>query len=131
MVKSAKYNVNSALAVVDGTLATDLAIHRFDEPTRTKTHLFSVNGSLGRQFAIIVGDLDKKTGRFKNNRTRIVLEQCEVPVLDYVEPMLENAGSHRLAQSDSKLIPPNQTSVLVTDESALKRLLRWYAGRTA
>ena len=75
MVKLAKYNVNAALAVVDGTLATDLAIHRFDEPTRTKAYLFSVNGALGRQFAIIVGELEKKTGRFKYKRTRIVLEQ--------------------------------------------------------
>lgn len=132
MVKTIKYDSNDALKEIMGALATELSIHPFDGPKRnSKTFLFSVNGTQGRQFAIIVGDLVTVTGRFSRLQTRIVLEQCDVPVLEGVVPMNKNSDSHRLSQSDSKLVLQNQTNVMVTDEPGLKRLLRWYAGRSA
>ncbi len=132
MVTAISYDSNDAMEVINGSLATELSIHSFNEPKRkSKTFLFSVNGPLGRQFAIIVGNLDPETGRFSTKQTRIVLEQCNVPVLGGVERMNKNSGSHRLRQSDSKLVSPNQTNVMITNEPSLKQLLRWYAGRVA
>jgi hypothetical protein len=126
-----KYDSNDAMEVINCSLATELSIHSFNGPKRkSKTFLYSVNGPLGRQFALIVGNLEPETGRFSTKQSRIVLEHCDVPVLGGVEPMNENSGSRRLRQSDSKLVSPNQTNVMVTDEPGLKRLLRWYAGRS-
>lgn len=126
------YHANEALKVIDGQLTSELSIHRFDEKTRTKAHLFAVNGPLGRQFGVVLGNTNVQTGHHPAQQTRIVLERCDVPVMEGVEPMYKPCGSHRLTKNnDTKLVPPNQTSCLVADELALKRLLNWYAGREA
>ena len=122
-----KYAVNEALRVINGSLFSELRMYRFDEPTRTKVHLFSVNGKAGRQFGIILGDTDAKTGHHSAQQTRIVLEKCKLPEIFGIEST-ENAylGS-RLKQADSKIRPDEQASCVVADEASLRTLLKWYA----
>jgi hypothetical protein len=122
-----KYQADDALNNIHGALTKELAIHAFNEKKRSKIHLFSVNGTVGRQFAIVLGDLDEKTGKFAREQTRIILERCEVPSFDGVELINKPYKSARLKNLDSKISPPNQTSVFVHHENALKGLLRWYA----
>lgn len=130
MVISIKYAANDALNVIDGPLASELGIHRFDLRTRSKSHLFSVNGPLGRQFGIVLGNTDTKTGQHPAQQTRLLLERCEVPDFEGVQLMDKPYNGSRIKTgSDSKIAAPNQTSLLIADESALKRVLRWYASR--
>ena len=124
-----KYHSDDALKVINGPLTKELSIHLFNDEVRSKAHLFAVNGTLGRQFAIVLGDFKKETGRYARQQTRIVLERCDVPPLAGVELINEPYKSSRLKNQDSKISPPNQSSVFVQDELALKRLLRWYAGK--
>lgn len=122
-----KYHSDDALRVINGPLMTELSIHAFNDENRSKAHLFAVNGARGRQFAIVLGDFDKRTGRYERQQTRFVLERCVVPLLEGVELIDGPYKSRRLKNQDSKIAPPNQSSVFVQDELALKRLLRWYA----
>lgn len=116
------------MQVVDGPLAKELAIHRFDEITRSKAQLFAVGGATGRQFAIVLGNTDVATGFHPAQQTRVVLEKCELPPLAGIEPCMEPyEGSRVKTNQDSKLAPPGQSSCLVSDELALTALLRWYA----
>ena len=126
-----KYPAMAALDVVDGPLAKELGIHRFDSRGRSKAQLFAVRGALGKQFAIVLGATDVATGLHPAKQTRILLERCEFPELDGIEPLTEPYQGARIKdQRDSKLVASNQVSCLVADEEALKRLLRWYAGAT-
>lgn len=128
MVKSLKYAAKDALDVIDGHLTNELGIHRFDVKTRTKAHLFAVNGPLGRQFGIVLGDIDVTTGKHRAQQTRILLERCQVPNLEGIALMDKPYNGSRIKTgSDCKIAAPNQISLLVADESALKRLLKWYA----
>lgn len=130
VVKFPKYAAKEALEVIDGELAGELTIHRFDAKNRTKAHLFAVNGPLGQQFAIVLGNTDTNTGHHPALQTRILLERCQVPDLTGIELMTAPYNGSRVKTgSDCKIAAPNQTSLLIADESALKRLLRWYAGR--
>lgn len=130
MVTPLKYSSSDALNVIDGALGGELGIHRFDKKTRSKAQLFSVNGTLGRQFAIVLGNTDVKTGHHPAQQTRVLLERCQVPDLEGVELMEKPYNGSRIKTgSDCKIAAPNQTSLLVVDESALKRVLRWYASR--
>lgn len=126
-IANTKYHSDDALKVINGPLTTELSIHAFNDENRSKAHLFAVRGPRGRQFAIVLGDLDKCSGRYKREQTRIVLEKCAVPSLEGVELIDGPYKSRRLMNLDSKIAPPNQNSVFVHDELALKRLLRWYA----
>lgn len=128
MTKSLKYSANDALGVIDGPLSRELNIHRFDAKTRTKAQLFGVNGPLGKQFGIVLGDTDVRTGHHPAQQTRILLEHCSVPAMVGVEPMHKPYNGSRIkTNQDSRIAAPNQVSFLVADESALARLLRWYA----
>lgn len=126
-IAKTKYHSDDALKVIKGPLMTELSIHAFNDDSRSKTHLFAVKGACGRQFAIVLGDMDKFTDRYERQQTRIVLERCVVPSLEGVELIDGLCKSGRLKNQDSKIAPPNQRSVFVHDELALKRLLRWYA----
>jgi hypothetical protein len=123
-----KYEVIKALKVIDGTLASELNIHRFDNAKRSKAQLFAVNGAMGRQFGIVVGDTDVETGHHPAQQTRILLERCDVPPTDGVERM-DNPynGSRIKTNQDCNIAAPNQVSFLVAGETALTRLLQWYA----
>lgn len=128
MVHLCKYAAHEALAVIDGALSAELGIHRFDDKSRTKAHLFAVRGPLGRQFALVLGDLDPVTGQHKAQQTRLLLERCTLPVIPGIEPMVQPyRGSRVESNQDSKLAAPNQVSCRVADETALKGLLRWYS----
>jgi hypothetical protein len=122
-----KYHSDDALKVINGPLMTELSIHSFNDDSRSKAHLFAVKGARGSQFAIVLGDFDKSAGRYERQQTRIVLECCVVPWLEGVDLIDGPYKSSRLKNQDSKISPPNQSSVFVHDELALKRLLRWYA----
>lgn len=124
-----KYAAKDALAVIDGVLTNDLSIHRFDKPTRTKSHLFAINGALGKQFGILLGNTNIQTGHHPAEQTSIVLQRCEVPWMEGVEVVNRPSKSARLQQQDSKIPAGSQSLVRVADELALKRLLRWYAGK--
>ncbi len=129
MAKTLKYAANEALKVIDGPLANELSIHRFNEKTRSKAQLFAVNGTIGRQFGIVLGNTDVKTGHHPAQQTRILLDRCDLPRLEGVERMDKPYNGSRIKTgSDCKIAAPNQLSVLVADETALKCLLRWYAG---
>lgn len=128
MAKTVKYPASNALAVIDGDLTRELAIHRFDPPTRTKAHLFAMGGAFGRQFGIVLGNTDVNTGKHPAQQTQILLERCTLPPIPGIEVNAKPYSGHRIkVKQDSKIAAPNQLSVLVSDETALKNLLRWYA----
>lgn len=132
MTPSAKYPARQALEVIDGALAQDLGIYRFDDRGRSKAQLFAVGGPRGKQFAIVLGDTDVQTGHHPAQQTRILLERCVLPAMLGVEVLGSRyEGSRIKAQRDSRLASPNQVSCLVSDEVSLTALLRWYAGRDA
>jgi 5-methylcytosine-specific restriction protein B len=120
--------VQNALDFIDRTLADELSIHRIDDRSRTKVHLFEFPARGGLQFAIRVGDPDPATGRFPLASTRAYLERPIEGQLDDVQPCPDqvNNGS-RLQQKDSRLAPGKQFPVEVTSTVGLRRLLEWYA----
>jgi hypothetical protein len=60
-----------------------------------------------------------------------VFERCELPNLSGIEVCAKPyQGSRVKNQQDSRLAAPNQVSCLVSDETALRAILRWYAGGT-
>lgn len=128
MDRKIKYAPNEALKIIDSALANELGIHRFDKKERTKAQLFAVNGPLGRQFGIVVGDTDIENGNHPAKQTRILLERCVVPSMEGIEPMEQPYNGSRIKKNlDCTIAAPNQVSFLVADEIALVRLLRWYA----
>lgn len=129
MATKFKYAANDALKVINGPLFSELSMHCFDEPTRTKAHLFAVGGIHGRQLGIVLGSTDKKTGMHPAKQTRILFEKCVLPIIPGIELCPSPyQGSRIKSNQDSKIAAPNQTSCIVADETALKALLRWYAG---
>lgn len=122
------FPAQEALRIIDGSLAAELAIHRFDEPSRSKSQLFAVGGPLGKQFAIVLGNTDVSSGYHPAKRTRLLFERCELPNLSGIEICAEPYQGSRIKQQDSTLAAPNQVSCLVADETALRATLRWYAG---
>lgn len=129
MAASNKYPARDALGIIDGPLALELDIHRFDDKNRSKAQLFSVGGPRGRQFAIILGNTDVITREHSAKQTKILLERCELPEMQGIKAGERYNGDRIKKQRDSRLAHPNQTSCLVTHEQALKNLLRWYAGK--
>ena len=128
MAIATKYAANEALKVIDDDLARELNIYRFDAKNRTKAQLFAVNGAQGKQFGIVLGNTDVRSGHHPAQQTRILLERCEAEKMDGVEPTPSAYNGHRIKNNlDSKIAAPNQSSFLVSDEQALKRLLRWYS----
>ncbi|TVT50506.1 MAG: hypothetical protein FHP94_03210 [Denitromonas halophila] len=126
------YPAHDALQVIDGPLARELSIHRYDGPKRSKAQLFGMGGPLGRQFAIVLGNTDVVTGYHPAKQTRMLFEKYELPPLAGIEISTEPyQGSRIRVQQDSKLQASNQVSCLVADESTLVALLRWYAGVAA
>lgn len=126
MATKLRYAANDALKVINGPLFSELRMHRFDEPSRTKAHLFAVGGRYGRQFGIVLGNTDISTGEHPVKQTRIVLEKCELPGIPGVEVTDKPFRGSRFQQQDSKVGPQSQTSCFVADEIALIALLRWY-----
>lgn len=123
------YPAQEAWNVINGPLADELGFHRFDAAGRSKAQLFSVGGPLGKQFAIVLGDTDASSGYHPAKQTRLVFERCELPNLSGIEVCSEPYQGHRVkTQQDSRLAAPNQVSCLVSDETALRAILRWYAG---
>jgi putative restriction endonuclease len=122
------YPAQHALNVIDGSLAAELGLHRFDAPNRSKAQLFSVGGPLGKQFAIVLGNTDVSSGYHPAKQTRLVFERCQLPGLPGIEMCTEPyQGSRVKNQQDSRLVAPNQVSCLVSDETALGMILRWYS----
>jgi hypothetical protein len=126
-IKPVKYPAAHALRIIDGNLANELNIHRFDDRTRSKVQLFALGSREGKQFAIILGDTDAETELHSRKQTRIILEPCTLPTLPGIEPYTKpyKGGSIK----NSKLAQPTHVSCLVEDESALRELLRWYSAR--
>ena len=123
-----KYPAQEALAVVDGALRLELGIHRFDGKERTKAQIFAVGGARGKQFAIVLGNTNTATGEHPAKQTRVLLEKCALPDAPGWEICDAPYKGGSVNRAFSKLAPLNQTSCIVADETALKALLRWYAG---
>ncbi|MBS1169608.1 MAG: hypothetical protein H6R01_526 [Burkholderiaceae bacterium] len=132
MKASLKYPAQEALAVVDGALRLELGIHRFDGKERTKAQFFAVGGARGKQFAIVLGNTNTNTntatGEHPAKQTRVLLEKCALPDAPGWEICDAPYKGSSVNRAFSKLASPNQTSCIVADETALKALLRWYAG---
>jgi hypothetical protein len=123
-------SAQKALDLIDGPLAAELGIHRFDTRARSKAQLFAVGGALGKQFALVVGDYDVPSGAHRARQTRLLFERCQLPDMAGIEACAQPyLGSRIKNQQDSKLAAPKQVSCLVADEAALWAILRWYAGR--
>ena len=57
-----KYPAQSAIEFIDGILVKQIpVIQRIDGVNRSKAHFFEL-GHRGRQFAVIVGNADERTG---------------------------------------------------------------------
>jgi 5-methylcytosine-specific restriction protein B len=128
-----KYPAQSAIEFIDGILVNQIpAIQRIDGTGRSKVHLFEL-GKGGKQFAVIVGDISKDTGKFGAQQTRILLETqpVELPDVMALEPSDFYNGSRIANQSDSRLAAPKQCSVMVSSETGVRRLLEWYANAPA
>jgi hypothetical protein len=130
MTASIKYPAQQATSTVHRVLKRELGLHVFDEPERSKVHLFAIGGRSGKQFAIVVGDYDEQTGQHKCQQSRVLLERCVLPAMPGIHPVAKPYNGGRIKkQKDSNLAEPNQVSCLVQDETALKSLIRWYAGQ--
>lgn len=116
-----------ALELIHNQFEAKFALHKFDFPSRTKTRLFALGGPNGKQFALIIGDLDLQTNQPMASRTVIVLPKCAVPQIDGVIPLNRHYKTSRLNQSDSKIPSPDNLGFEVKDASGLGRLLDWYA----
>lgn len=127
MTIPAKLQSQQALEVITTELSAELAIHHRDQAERSKAHLFEIGGPGGRQFALIVGDMYAAKGPRPSLQTRILLEKCKIPDIAGVSLCDDDYSGSRIKQADSRIAPPNQSSCLVADESALRHLLRWYA----
>lgn len=121
------YPARRALELIDGTLATQLAIKRIDGPERTKAQFFETTE--GRQFAVITGDLDKAS-KPTVLQTRILFEE-QPPEIANVARCTDFYVGNSVNRSFSKLAPPHQHSVLVSGDAALEGVLSWYADRTS
>lgn len=129
MVAILGFPAQEALNVIDGPLADELGIHRFDVRSRSKAQLFAVGGPLGKQFALVLGNTDVSSGYHPAKQTRLLFERCELPEISGIEVCAEPyQGSRIKKQQDSKLAVPNQVSCFIADETALRAILRWYAG---
>lgn len=124
---AAKLPSERALEIITTELSEELSIHPCDQAERSKAHLFEIGGPGGRQFALIVGDMYAAKEPNPSQQTRILLEKCKVPDIAGVLPCEGDYSGSRIKQADSRIAPPNQSSCLVADESALRGLLRWYA----
>ena len=62
MVAILGFPAQEALNVIDGPLADELGIHRFDVRSRSKAQLFAVGGPLGKQFALVLGNTGVSSG---------------------------------------------------------------------
>ena len=123
-----KYPAQSAIEFIDGILVKQIpAIQRIDGVNRSKAHFFEL-GHGGKQFAVIVGNADERTGKFDSQQTRVLLEGLPGAIAD-VEPV--ESGDYyngsSVKRSNSRLAPPQQRSVMVGSETGLRRLLEWYA----
>lgn len=119
------FPVERALTLIDDVLIKDLGFIRMDKPRRTKAQIFEVRPG-AKQFALMVGDLDASSGKFKPQNTRVVLEAAAPEGLLDVEPLHEAGpllGGHLVA---SRLKPDRQHLALVGSETGLRRLLEWY-----
>lgn len=122
------FPAQEALNVIDGPLAEELGIHRFDARSRSKAQLFAVGGPLGKQFALVLGNTDVPSGYHPAKQTRLLFERSELPEISGIKVCAEPYQGSRIKQQDSKLAAPNQASCLVADETVLRAILRWYAG---
>lgn len=117
-----------AVDFIDNVLKLELPIvMRIDDRERSKAHFFEV-GANGKQFAVIVGNLDDSTRRFDAQQTRVLLEESPPEFIDIerrVAGDFYNGSS--VKRSSSRLAPPGQWSVMVGSESGLRQLLKWYA----
>lgn len=123
------YPAHEALQVIDGALATELGIHRFNTLNRSKAQPFGMGGPLGRQFAIVLGNTIVETGYHPAKQARLLFERCELPNIPGTAICAKPYHGERIKQQDSKLAAPNQVSCLVADEMSMASLLRRYAGR--
>lgn len=122
------YHSEQALEAIHSHINNTLNLHRFDRSSRTKTRLFGIGGPQGKQFALIIGDLDPLTRRPTSAKTVVVLPNRPVPSISGVLPTSKAYRTSRLRQVDSKLCPPDNLGFVITDETALVNLLHWYAG---
>lgn len=122
----------AAIDFVDNVLRAEIPdIQRIDGRDRSKAHFFEI-GQGGKQFAIVVGNLDDSTQRFDAQQTRVLLEHSP-PELPDVEPLA--AGNYyngsSVKRSNSRLAPPKQLSAMVGSETGLRHLLSWYSSAPA
>lgn len=123
-----KFPARNALAVIQGLMSAGLGLRRYPDGRTSKVFLYGIGLKSDRQFALLIGDKDKKTGEFSAKSTRLLFEPCDLPLLPGIERCASARHGSRGTQSDSRLAPPNQVSCLVADEHTLVSLLRWYAG---
>ncbi len=124
-----KFPVQQALDFIDGTLIKQLPFSRIDEATRSKTHFFKAEIG-GKQFAVVVGDVDAESGKYRLKQTRILLEEPPDKLLDVQNLPIDKPWKGSSAKrSFSQLSPPKQHSVLVGSEAGLRSLLEWYTGK--
>jgi len=122
------YRAEQALDAIHGHIDNTLSLHRFDSSSRTKTRLFGIGGPQGKQFALIIGDLDPLSRQPASTKTVVVLPNRPVPSISGVLPTSKAYRTSRLRQADSKLCPPDNRGFVIADEAALLNLLHWYAG---
>jgi 5-methylcytosine-specific restriction endonuclease McrBC GTP-binding regulatory subunit McrB len=123
-----KMPASKALRIIDEELIQRGAFERIDKSDRTKAQFFSV-APTGKQFAVIVGEIDEDTGEPTAQQTRIIFEEYP-PEIEGIEriPVQEYYNGSSVTRNNSRLVPPKQFSVLVGSERALKRILDWYVG---
>lgn len=122
------YRAEQALDAIHGHIDNTLSLHRFDSSSRTKARLFGIGGPQGKQFALIIGDLDPFSRQPVSTKTVVVLPNRPVPSISGVLATSKAYKTSRLRQADSKLCPPDNRGFVIADETALVNLLHWYVG---
>lgn len=121
---------NEALEIIEQVAVRELGVLRRDPVTRTKAQIFEVAPS-GKQFALMVGDIDKNTGRFSRKDITVVLEDAPPEGLSgvTVDKAMKSLSSGHLNGPNSRLKAGKQQFAHVTSEAGLRALLTWYVGR--
>ena len=125
------YSAQSALDYIDNNLLKTLGIRRRHEVGRTKGQIFEMADS-SKQFALMLGDKDAKSGKFLRQEVRVVVEDDIPEGLPDVNvlPVSDQLASSVLNDTGwSRLKVPNQRSAIVTSDLGLRKVLEWYAGR--
>ncbi len=123
-----KMPASKTLKIIDEELIKRGTFERIDEADRTKAQFFRIISN-GKQFAITVDKIDENTGEPSAQQTRFLFEEYPPEIEGVIRiPRDDQLMGGVYKRSFSHLAPPDQFSVLIGSDSALRQVLDWCTG---